>query len=833
MRPSVRFALASACLLLWLSLGCNQSSNSPSGGPPADVLPTIAGQPQAQTVWSPQTATFSVQASGSGTLAYQWRKNGVNLPDGTLSTYTTGPTSANDHGAVFMVVVSSGGHSVNSADAVLSVNERPSIQQQPRDIVVVEGATATFLVQAQGTPVLHYQWKRNGMVIPGATDASYTLPSTVLADSGASFTVAVSNSLDIIASQPARLTVNPLLTPPIITQQPGPRIVNVGQTASFLVMASGSEPLAYQWRRNGTSLPGANSITLDISNAKEQDAGSYDVIVSNGAGSVTSAAATLTVVVIPPTITSQPADTVIGTGQTASFSVGISGSMPFQYQWRRDGAEIAGATNPTYITTAVLGSDDGARFSVRVSNSAGSVVSADATLHVFTSRTLHGQVGTLFEASGGEFAVGRDLRSVTVDILQPDGHGDFNTFPGQGLQDGTFTVQGVPPGPFYTFIRAAGSEPTRGLWTTNETMDLRVNQSGRPDGVLATSDQTALAVTIQGALAGQFEKLQTLVPNLGLVLELAGSGALYRYPWKGLPLVEASKDEVWVAGLNSQVTGQATVTTIMGALMVPSFSMAASSETRLSATATAVTADQNISWKADTDAYASLLSEVNPAVDPIFSRGPFRVDLLAEPYGFQVGPIPAWPSILEYHTTFAGILDSGVLAYADPFPLAWGRLVRLRQGFSFDLPIPGTAQLTHVSDAIEELWPMASWPLAPRTPLITPVLQPKVNGSSLFTPQASIGLTPSMTWTVRPPDQPSYFTVTIYKVDPTDGSFKISSEITTEVPNLNISSGLLQSGSYYLVRIVAFQSTGYDPNRPWQSTWPLVSAPVYSAILRP
>jgi len=358
-------------------------------------------------------------------------------------------------------------------------------------------------------------------------------------------------------------------------------------------------------------------------------------------------------------------------------------------------------------------------------------------------------------------------------------------------------------------------------------------QAGRSDGVVATSGQAALAVSIEGALAGQFASLQTLVPNLGLVQEMAGGGPLYRFPWKGLSLVESNKDVVWVAGFKSQTTGPATVTSLAGVLAIPPFTMAASNETRVSATVQALSADQNISWKADADAYASLLGAVNTTVDPVLSRGLFRVDLLAEPYGFEAGPIPAWPSILEYRTTFAGNLDSGVLAYGDPFPLAWGRLVRLRQEFSFDLPIPGTSQLVHVSDAIQELWPLASWPTAPRIPLLTPVLQPKVNNTSLFTPPASIGLTPSITWSVRPQDQPSYFIVTIYKVDPSDGSLQVRSEVTTEVPNLAISDGLLQSGSYYVVRIAAFQSMAYDPNLPWRSTWPLVSAPVYSAVLRP
>ena len=827
------FPLSVAAMLF--VLGCGGAASGPGTTPPPVVeAPRISVQPQSQTVWSPLEATFSVQATGGGTLAYQWRKNGsLDIPGANSSTYMTGPTSVSDHGTSITVVVSNSAGSVTSSPAILSVNEKPTIQQQPGDLSVAVGESASFHVQAQGTPVLRYQWKRNGAVIPGATDVTYTIQSAVLADNGAAFTVDVSNSLDTAVSQPGRLTVSSVLTPPTITQQPNSMNVNVGQTASFMVKASGSEPLSFQWRRNGSDLPGSTESTLAIPNAQAEDAGSYDVVVRNDAGTATSVSANLTVMVTPPTIVTQPQDAVVGTGQTGTFTIVVAGSQPLLYQWRRNGTEIPGATDPSYTTPIAAIGDDGAQFSVRVSNAAGSVTSENGTLRVFIARTLRGQVGTLFQTSSGEVPVGRDLASVVLDVLQPDGRGDFHRYAALGLSDGTFTVPGVPPGPFYLFIRGVGSEPTEGLWTTNEIMDLRRLQAGRSDGVVATSDQAALAVNIQGTLAGQFTRLQTLVPNLGLVSDLAGSGPLYRYPWKGSPLVEAGKDTMWVAGLKPQTTGPSTVTSLVGVLETPPFTMSPTNETRLNVNLQAVSADQTISWKADSDAYGSLLPLVNPAVDPVLSRGPFRVDLLAQPFGASASPLAPWPSILEYRTTLAGNLDSGVLAFGDPYPQIWGRMVRLRQEFGFDLPIPGTSQSVHVTDAIQELWPLGSWPLAPRTPLLSPVLQPKVDNASLFTPPANIGLAPILTWSVKAGDQPSYFIVTVYKVDPSDGSLQVSTEVSTEVPNLAITDGLLKADSYYLVRIVAFQSTAYDPNLPWRFTWPLISAPVYSAVLRP
>ena len=110
----------------------------------------------------------------------------------------------------------------------------------------------------------------------------------------------------------------------------------------------------------------------------------FDVVVSNSAGSVTSSAATLTVTssASAPTISTQPANQTVTVGQTATFSVTANGATPLSYQWRKNTANISGATSPTYTTPATVASDNGAKFDVVVSNSVGSTTSNAATLTV-------------------------------------------------------------------------------------------------------------------------------------------------------------------------------------------------------------------------------------------------------------------------------------------------------------------------------------------------------------------------------------------------------------------------------------------------------------------
>ena len=150
---------------------------------------------------------FSVTATGSPPLQYQWRKNGANIPGATNSSYTTPATVATDNGSLFSVVVSNGGGSVTSRNAKLTVNIPPSITTQPANKTVRAGQTAKFTVTATGTTPLSYQWKKNGVNITGATQASYTTPPTTLADNGSLFAVVVSNVAGSVTSNNAILTV--------------------------------------------------------------------------------------------------------------------------------------------------------------------------------------------------------------------------------------------------------------------------------------------------------------------------------------------------------------------------------------------------------------------------------------------------------------------------------------------------------------------------------------------------------------------------------------------------------------------------------------------------
>src|SRR5437762_5670498 len=107
--------------------------------------------------------------------------------------------------------------------------------------------------------------------------------------------------------------------------------------ANFSVVPNGTSPFGYQWRFNGSALSGSTNATLALSNVQSNQAGSYTVVITNVAGSVTSSVATLTVYV-PPFITTQPASQAITQGVSTSFSIAANGTGPLNYQWSYNGA---------------------------------------------------------------------------------------------------------------------------------------------------------------------------------------------------------------------------------------------------------------------------------------------------------------------------------------------------------------------------------------------------------------------------------------------------------------------------------------------------------------
>jgi beta-galactosidase len=362
--------------------------------PPPAQPPAITSQPASRTVTAGQTASFSVGVTGTAPLTYQWSKNGGTISGAGSSSYTTPATTASDNGAQLTVVVTNSAGNATSTAAVLTVNAAavaPAITSQPSSRTVTAGQVATFTVSANGTAPIIYQWQKNGAPISGATSSTYTTPPTTASDNAAQFTVAASNPAGSATSTAAILTVNAAAVAPAITMQPSSQTVITGQTATFAVAATGTAPMAYQWKKNGTAIGGATSSTYTTPATTAWENGSqFTVVISNGAGSATSNAALLSVSGAASCVQSSSTawtNTAFST-QTAPFTVTYDATPSQASMDAVMGFSLGAATDYTSLAAITRFSSANGKIDVRN----GANYAADTIVPFAASLTYHFRV---------------------------------------------------------------------------------------------------------------------------------------------------------------------------------------------------------------------------------------------------------------------------------------------------------------------------------------------------------------------------------------------------------------------------------------------------------
>lgn len=177
--------------------------------------------------------------------------------------------------------------------SVAPLANAPVVTGQPVSLSVSPGGGAGFSVSLIGVTPFHFQWRKDGVEIPGATNQSLTLINVQPGDAG-DYSLLITNVFGSTVSSNAALAVG-CFTGVAITAQPQDKNLSAGSTLNLTVNATGTQPLGYQWLYNGAPLPGATNaayVRPDIQNA---DSGYYAVVVSNCAGVVTSGRAAVSV----------------------------------------------------------------------------------------------------------------------------------------------------------------------------------------------------------------------------------------------------------------------------------------------------------------------------------------------------------------------------------------------------------------------------------------------------------------------------------------------------------------------------------------------------------
>jgi hypothetical protein len=337
------------------------------------TAPAVTAGPQDQRVVAGSTATFSAAADGRPAPTVQWQRStdaGATFTDligATSTSYTTPATADTDDGQRFRAVFRNDVGSTTSPVATLAVDVPPDVTTEPADQDVDAGRTATFTSAASGRPAPAVQWQRSTdggrsfTDLPGATAASHTTPVTSVTDSGQQFRAVFTSSAGTATSRAAALSVS---GPPVVTAQPADSTVRPAtrrpsaprRTQDLVRRCSGSaRPTA---GRPSPTCPGRRPTSYRTAPTTPQDDGhQFRAVFSDGAGTTTTAAATL-VVESAPVVQTHPASRTTAPGEAATFSTSASGRPAPTVQWQRstDGGstftDVAGATSMTYTTPA-------------------------------------------------------------------------------------------------------------------------------------------------------------------------------------------------------------------------------------------------------------------------------------------------------------------------------------------------------------------------------------------------------------------------------------------------------------------------------------------------
>jgi len=289
-------------------------------------------------------------------------------------------------------------------------------------IAIAAGGNHSLALRFDGTV---FAWGDN---TDGQTDVPASLGNVVAITAGGSFNSALKSDGSVVVwgglepDIPGRapqgldqvmgigaglnheLAIRPVALPPVIVQGPADVIQTNGGSVTFDVSAAGLAPITYQWQFGSVNIAGATGTALPLTGVQATNDGTYRVLVSNEAGAIVSSNASLHLVTAPAIVSmSQPTNQTIHYQSSVTLSVtatapGDTNGFPLAYQWRLNGANIAGATSVSYSFPATVGPI--CTYSVTVTNVAGSANAVWQVAVLYDTLAYHLATNAVGHAAG-------------------------------------------------------------------------------------------------------------------------------------------------------------------------------------------------------------------------------------------------------------------------------------------------------------------------------------------------------------------------------------------------------------------------------------------------
>jgi hypothetical protein len=347
----------------------------------AYVPPFTIIQPKGATIGEGGTHTFSVRVIGSPPFTYRWYKNGVPITTATDKDFVITNATTNDD-ADYYCIISNNKHSLQTITVKLNVLKYPVIIKQPVSIRANPNTTIYFDTSANGSDPLTYSWYKEDTLVSSSTNNLLYIYNTQKLDI-ANYYCVISNLIGSVTSNTVRLTLNEPLS---VVKLPNNITLNPGKTLNTYLSCTGTTPITAEWRRDGvackpiTVYP-TGSIPLIINNIQVINDGTYDCVLTNIVGTITSNSF-IVHINRPLEFILQPLSGLVDVGDSYTFTADASGSEPILYKWIKINPYVDLNVIGKSLTLDNIDVDNQAKYACVATNAIGSLTSLVVQLSV-------------------------------------------------------------------------------------------------------------------------------------------------------------------------------------------------------------------------------------------------------------------------------------------------------------------------------------------------------------------------------------------------------------------------------------------------------------------
>lgn len=444
-----------------------------------------------------------------------------------------------------------------------------------------------------------------------------------------------------------------------------------------------------------------------------------------------------------------------------------------------------------------------------------------------------------------------DLSGSTIEALVPSSSGTgFTAIAGTGNSDGSFSIPGVAlSAPYYLHLYApSDSPPHQYVLGSSASVDLG-EYSGQRSGVVTGASGTALVWSNVGGLeaGGESDQLLYYSSDNGLYLygsapSVGSTSVSLKQSFANQPLLSGARgDALYVLQLHQTATVDGSpVLSLTRSLKLPAFDMTDAASTTISNTEASFSEPtmQSVSLDYRRSQFAALRTSSAPAANlNADTSHQLYVCAILGGSDFSYGFYTSSADLLAYSSTGSSDVALTQIRYGNPFPSSYGVYGSVGSSVTASYSIPGATSSVKLNIAINQTALLSELTSGPIVPKLGPVSDLQINGQSAYTTTAPVTTQPVLSWSPPQLGTPTHYIVSVHQLylraGTTQTAQKLLAQIHTTQNRLVLPPGLLQSGEYYVLRVVSHARRTFDLARPFRGSIPASSAATLSTLVTP